>query len=402
VFILYKTAVIIMKVLVLGGYGAVGTAICGDLAVAPQISEVVCAGRNIDKARRLAQKLKSDKVTPKKVDASDPNELAGSLKEVDIVINSSLPQYNIKVMETALKNGVHYIDNAVYEVVDSKLKFDDAFRDAGLTGLLNLGEDPGLANIFARYAADRMDRVDEIRVRDGETCESEKYPFLATFSPEVFLGGEIFLEPLIFENGAFKHLPPFSGEEVYNFPDPVGPLTVYCTDHEETETLPRFIKKGVKYVDFKLAFSPETVELLKTLNELGLMSQKPIDVKGDKVSPLDVFISLIPTPAEIGGKVEGYACILTDVRGEREGAKIHHIVYTFMSHREADRRLGVTATAYLTGIPAAVGAAMLADGTIKKRGVYPPEVLEPEPFLSRIRQKDIEIYEKVTREKRLT
>jgi saccharopine dehydrogenase-like NADP-dependent oxidoreductase len=61
----------------------------------------------------------------------------------------------------------------------------------------------------------------------------------------------------------------------------------------------------------------------------------------------------------------------------------------------------VTATAYLTGIPAAVGAAMLADGTIKERGVYPPEVLEPESFLSRIRQKDIEIYEKVTREKRL-
>ncbi len=209
------------------------------------------------------------------------------------------------------------------------------------------------------------------------------------------------MQPLIFENGAFKHLPPFSGEEVYNFPDPVGPLTVYCTDHEETETLPRFIKKGVKYVDFKLAFSPETVELLKTLNELGLMSSEPIQVKGAKVSPLDVFISLIPTPAEIGGKVDGYACILTDVRGEKEGDKIHHVVYAFMSHKEAYRRLGVTATAYLTGIPAAVGAAMLADGAIKKRGVYPPEVLEPEPFLTRIRRKDIEIYEKVTREKRL-
>jgi len=187
----------------------------------------------------------------------------------------------------------------VYDKVDYKLDFDDAYRKAGLTGLLNLGEDPGLSNIFARYAADRMDRVDEIRIRDGETCESEKYTFMATFSPEVFLGGEIFLKPLIFEDGAFKHLPPFSGEEVYNFPDPVGPLTVYCTDHEETETLPKFIKKGVTYADFKLAFSPETVELLKTLNELGMMSMKPINVKGAKVAPLDVFISLIPTPAEI-------------------------------------------------------------------------------------------------------
>lgn len=390
-----------MKVLVLGGYGAVGTAICGDLAGIPHISEIVCAGRNMDKARRLVQKLKSDKVTAGKVDASDSDELMRTLKEVDIVVNSSLPEFNLKVMEAALKNGVHYIDNAVYEKVDHKLKFDKAYRDAGLTGLLNLGEDPGLSNIFARYAADRMDRVHEIRIRDGETCETEKYPFVATFSPEVFLGGEIFLEPLIFENGAFKHLPPFSGEEVYNFPDPVGPLTLYCTDHEETETLPRFIKKGVQYVDFKLAFSPETANLLKTLNELGLMSKKPIDVKGAKVSPLDVFISLIPTPAEIGGKVEGYACILADVRGEKDSDKIHLIMYTYLSHKEAYRRLGVTATAYLTGIPAAVGAEMLADGTIEKRGVYPPEVLEPEPFLARIRQRDITIYETATREKRL-
>ena len=161
------------------------------------------------------------------------------------------------------------------------------------------------------------------------------------------------------------------------------------------------MKKGVRYVAFKLAFSPKTVALLKTLNDLGLMSQDPVDVKGVKVSPLDVFISLIPTPAAIGGKVDGYACILADVRGEKEGAKIHYVVYSYISHKEAHRRLGVTATAYLTGIPAAVGAVMLAEGSIKKRGVYPPEVLEPDPFLARIRQRDIAIYEKVTTEKRL-
>lgn len=391
-----------MKVMVLGGYGAVGTAICGDLAKSPPISEVICAGRNIDKAKQLAQKLKSVKVKPKKVDASNSDELMKALEGVDIVISSAIPKYNVAVMKAALKKGTHYIDNAVYTTVDEKLAFDDAFKDAGLTGLLNLGEDPGLANIFARYAADRMDRVDEIRIRDGETCESKDYKFMATFSPEVFLGGEIFNKPLIFENGEFKHLPVFSGEEVYNFPEPVGPLYVYCTDHEEPETLPRFIKKGVKYADFKLAFSPESVAFLKTLNDLGLMSQKPINVKGTKVVPLDVFISLIPTPVEIGGKVKGYACILADVRGEKGNEKINYIVYTYLSHSDAYKKLGVTATAYLTGIPAAVGAEMLAAGSIKRRGVFPPEVLDPEPFLARIRQRDIPIYEKVTVEKRLT
>jgi saccharopine dehydrogenase (NAD+, L-lysine-forming) len=390
-----------MKVLVLGA-GAVGTVICGDLVNAPRISEIVCADINIDRAKQLAKNLKSDKVTPKKVDANNSDQLTKALKEVDIVANVALPTFNLKVMDAALKNGAHYIDNAVYESVNNELAFDDAYKDAGLTALLNLGEDPGLSNIFARYAADRMDRVNEIRIRDGETCESEKYSFIATFSPQVFLGGEIFFKPLIFENGKFKNLPPFSGEEVYNFPEPMGPLHVYCTDHEEVETLPRFIKKGVKYSDFKLAFSPEIVALLKTLNELGLMSQEPIDVKGVKVSPLDVFISLIPTPVEIGGKVKGYACILADVKGEKGDEKMNYIVYTFMSHSEAYKKLGVTATAYLTGIPAAVGAEMLADGGIKRRGVFPPEVLDPEPFLARIRKRGIPIYEKVTVEKRLT
>ncbi|UCE43457.1 MAG: hypothetical protein JSV57_03570, partial [Candidatus Bathyarchaeota archaeon] len=205
-----------------------------------------------------------------------------------------------------------------------------------------------------------------------------------------------FFEPLIFENGEFKHLPPFSGREVYEFPDPIGSVTVYCTDHEEVETLPRFIKKGVKYTDFKLAFSPETVELLQTLNQIGLMSSKPVDVRGVEVSPLDVFITLIPTPSEIAGKVKGYACILADVRGEKAGERIHHLVYTFMSHEDAYKKLGVTATAYLTGIPASVGAAMLAEGKIKRRGVFPPEVLKPEPFIQEIGKKGIITHEKRT------
>jgi len=390
-----------MNVLVLG-VGAVGTAICGDLVKSSAISEVVCADININRAKQLTEKLKSDKATPKKVDASNFDELMKAFKDVDIVVNVALPKFNLKVMEASLKNGAHYIDNAVENWVDDELAFDNAFKDAGLTGLLNLGEDPGLSNIFARYAADRMDRVDEIRIRDGETCESKDYKFMATFSPHVFLGGEIFFGPLIFENGEFKTLPPFAGEEVYNFPEPVGPLHVYGTAHEEVETLPKFIKKGVQYTDFKLAFSPETVELLKTLNDLGMMGKKPINVKGVKVAPLDVFISLIPTPSELHGKVEGYACILADVRGEKGAEKIHCMVYTFMSHSEAYKRLGVTATAYLTGMPAAVGAEMLADGGIKKRGVYPPEVLDSELFLARIRKRGIPIYEKVTVEKRLT
>jgi len=385
-----------LRILLLG-VGAVGTVTATHLVKSPDVSEVVLGDIASDRAKQLANRLKSKKVSPIRVDAGDRKDLINSMKNIDVVINSALPRYNLLIMDVALKNNVHYIDLASdipYDSVRNQLKLSDAWKDANLTAIMGLGCDPGISNLLARYLADKMDCVDEIRVRDGDNAVSKEFAFPCLFSPDVLID-EVFNKPEIYREGSLRRLSPLSGEEVYRFPDPLGSLTVYYVDHEEPETLAKFINKGIRYADFKLALSPQTVEMLKVLKQLNLTSKKPIEVKGLKIAPKDVLLSLLPKPADLAGKVEGSSCIVVDVRGEKAGKKVRALAYTFMNHQEAFRKHGVTATSYLTGTPPAIGAVMLVKGDIKIRGVIPPECLEPQPLLTEIKKRGIKINEKV-------
>lgn len=385
-----------LRILLLG-VGAVGTVTANHLVNSPEVSEVVLGDIALDRAKKLENRLNSDKVSALRVNAGNREDLTKALKKIDVVINAALPRYNLLIMDVALKNKVYYIDLASdipFDAVRSQLRLSGAWKAANLTAIMGLGADPGMSNIFARYLADKMDRVDEIRVRDGDTAVSKEFAFPCLFSPDVLID-EVLNPPQIYKDGSFLRLLPLSGEEVYPFPDPVGSLTVYYVDHEEPETLPQLINKGIRYADFKLALSPQTVEMLKILKQLNLTSKELIEVKGFKIAPKDVLLSLLPKPADLAGKVEGFSCIAVEIRGKKAGKKTQALAYTFMSHREAYEKYGVTATAYLTGTPPAIGAVMLARGDIKIRGVIPPECLEPQPFLTEIMKKGIKVNETV-------
>ncbi|MGD8506988.1 MAG: saccharopine dehydrogenase C-terminal domain-containing protein, partial [Candidatus Bathyarchaeota archaeon] len=355
--------------------------------------ELILGDIALERAKTLRNQLKSSKVSVVQTNASDEKSLTSALGKIDVIVNATLPRFNLTVMDAALKSNVHYIDLASWTTVKMQLDLDSAWKDAGLTAILGLGEDPGISNVFARYVADKLDSVEKIRVRDGETVVSEDFPFACLFSPAVFLE-EMFERPDVYENGAMHRVEPLTGEELYEFPEPVGPLTVYHVSHEETETLPLFIDKGLRYVDFKLALSPETVQTLKILKQIGLLSDKPLNIKGKEISPKEMMIALFPKPVDLPGKVDGYASILVDAKGEKDGEKVRHIVYTFMSHREAYEKYGATATSYLTGTPPAIGAMMIAKNEIKMRGVISPECLEPKPFMDKLNQKGIKTNEK--------
>jgi len=385
-----------LRILLLG-VGAVGTVTATHLVDHQEVSEVVLGDIALDRAKQLANRLKSDKLSPLQVDAGDRKDLINAMKKMDVVINAALPKYNLLIMDVALKNKVHYIDLASdipFDAVRNQLRLSDKWKAANLTAIMGLGADPGMSNIFARYLADKMDRADEIRIRDGDTAVSKEFAFPCLFSPDVLID-EVLNPPEIYKDGSLLRLSPLSGEEVYPFPDPVGSLTVYYVDHEEPETLPQFIDKGIRYADFKLALSPQTVDMLKILKQLNFTSKEPIKVKGLKIAPKDVLLSLLPKPVDLAGKVEGFSCIAVEIRGEKDGKKVRALAYAFMSHREAYEKYGVTATAYLTGTPPAIGAVMLAKGDIKIRGVIPPECLEPKPFLAEIEKKGIRVNETV-------
>lgn len=364
------------------GVGSVGSVIAQYLQQDSSISSLTLADKDVSRARDIAARRGKTKVTAVKLDASNPRELERLVNGKGIVVNSGHPMLNEPLMQLSKKLGVAYVDLASSSMKD-QLAQNAEFRRANTLGVVGMGEDPGLSNIYARYAADRLTKVEKIKVRDGEFSVSKLRGFVPLFSPEVFFG-EVLMDAIIFSDGRVKHLPPMSEKEVYDFPPPMGRQTVYALEHEEVQTLPYYIKKGVSYVDFKLALSDEFVGNINLLKELGLLSTKPVNVKGAHVRPFDVFVATLPIPVSVASALSGHAGISVEVSGTSHGKGTKYTLSTQMSHEEAYKRFRSNATSFLTGIVPAVFVSTFAKGKIKQKGVVPAEMLDADLMLGEL------------------
>jgi saccharopine dehydrogenase (NAD+, L-lysine-forming) len=391
-----------MKICIIGA-GVQGSTIAFFLTKNPEVSQIVCSDVSLDRVQRLAKKLRSNKISTEKVDAANVDELLKVTKGADVVINATLPRYNLKIMDAALKSSAHYVDFAsdapVKVSVLRALELTPKWKDAGLTAVINQAG-PFVMDVLVRYAADRLDKVDSIRLRFGWKVIPERKGVIPVWeprwSPEVALE-EWAPDPIIFEKGKYKEVPRFSGIEDYVFPEPVGPITLSFIEYEPVFTLPRFIGKGVKYVDCKITLD----FLVATLIKMGFANDKPIDVKSVKVAPKDVLLAMVPPPVETKDKVETgeidfLGCYLAEVNGEKANEKITYTMYRSLRGSEVYRKFGAVWSD--VAIPAVVTATMLAKGEIKIKGVIPPEGLEPKPFLARLAEKGVTFQERVTRE----
>jgi len=392
-----------MKISIIGS-GVQGSTIAFFLTKDREVSQIVCSDVSLDRAQRLAKKLGSDKISAKKVDAANVDELLNVTKGADVVINATLPKYNLKIMDAALKSKAHYVDFAAETPVKTsvlrELELSPKWKDAGLTAVINQGG-PFVMDVLVRYAADRLDKVDSIRLRFGWKIIPERKDVIPVWeprwSPEVALE-EWAPEPIIYENGKFKEVPQFSGVEDYVFPE-VGPVTLSFIEYEPVFTLPRFIGKGVRYVDCKITLD----FLVATLIKMGFADDKPVEVKGGKVSPKDVLLAMVPPPVETRdrvetGEIDFLGCYLAEVNGEVAGEKITYTMYRSLKGSEVYRKFGAVWSD--VAIPAVVTATMLAKGEIKIKGVVPPEGLEPKSFLAKLAERGITFQERVTREVR--
>jgi saccharopine dehydrogenase (NAD+, L-lysine-forming) len=397
-----------MKICVIGA-GAQGSVIAKILAEDPEIDMVVLADISAGLLQRVAKKIDSSKLTTERVDAGNPDDLARVLKGSDVAVNATLPNYNLPIFHSALKNGANYIDFAedwpLRERFLEQLETSDKWKKAGLTAVKHQGITPGVTNVLARYAADRLDKVDEIRIKTAWRDPSEEKEMVPTWSPGWSVETAILewtADPIVYENGEYKRYQPFSGFETHAFPEPVGPATVCWVEHEEIVTLPNFIGKGLKYVDIKM--SPDIIAGI--LINIGLAGTEPIEVKGAKVKPLDVLLKLtkpaIEQIEELNKTLEAQAaemvsCLAVQVKGEKAGQKVEEYVYTITSEsdtREWLRKYGTTNG--WVPIPAVATAKMLAKGEIKVKGVIAPECLEPEPFLHKLIEMRLGTFQEIT------
>jgi saccharopine dehydrogenase-like NADP-dependent oxidoreductase len=385
------------------GCGAQGKVISTYLYRSRETERILLADVNVETCRLHATRVKSEKLSAYALDAGNIDAVAKLAEGTDIIVNAVPPKFNLPLMDAALKSGTHYVDLAFgppYDMFDKQMQKNRAFTESNLTALTCTGSSPGIVNVIAAHAADELDTVQSIRLRIGDVMLS-KEP-ISTWSPETMLG-DMAEEPIVFENGEYKRVPPFSGEEVFDFPEPVGAQPTFMHVHEEAITLPRFIRKGITYLDVKLG-TPD-MPMIKSLVDLGLCGTNPIDVDGCKVIPRHLLLRLFPptpTPEEIQRKLEAgtitdaHQTYVVKIVGGKEG-RIVSYTYTVIapSLRQVQEKMsGATHESFLTGTSAAVFTEMLGEGRIRTKGVIAPECLDREArleYLSRIAKLNVQV-----------
>ncbi len=392
------------------GIGGVGSVIGQKLHEYDCFDKIVLADLDPVFAHQLAARTAKNRYVVVQANAMDTAALAALMKEhkVSVTCNACVCQTNYSVLEACLRAGSHYLDMAadIYSAPGVKRpgknsfeaeieKFNDAYLEQGLAGILCMGMDPGAVNVFARWAMDRLDTASSIRVLDADNAEVKGYRFAVLFSPETFFE-ELGAVPYYVKDGRVVSGKPLETEvEWVRFPEPIGLQKTYAVAHEEGVSLgiyPPFVEKGVRYSVFKYSISDKVLHISKSLQLLNLDTWKKVKVDGVEVSPVRVASANLPKPAQLGATVDGYSCVGTEVRGTKDRKRVEYFVYTMDSHRDTYERYGYSLTLVQTGIPPAVTAKLLVTGKIPERGVMMPEALDPEELMNNFTREGLPIF----------
>jgi len=388
-----------LKIVVLGGTGLTGRCAVRDLAESPRVSEVVLAGRRLNKAQKIAEEINNKKISIAQFDASKFDTVVKAIKGSSVAINAVQYYYNIDIMKASLEANAHYLDlGGLFHTTLKQMELSEKFKKAGLTAILGIGECPGITNVMARHAVDRLESVESILVRDTWVDFTEGGPpFVVTWSLST-LFDEMTMPAIIFENGQYKEVPPLSGKETMTFPDPFGTQDQYRTIHSEAATFPKsFQEKGIKNVNWKEG-GPGFLDI-KMFVDAGLAGEEPMNVKGMKISPRQFMLSLL-NARDLMGPPKGVTPDDWEVTriiaiGKKKGDKVS---YTMDSIFRSNKEWRATAGEVAVGVPASIAAQMLARGEIDMKGAIPPEVcIEPKLFVSELAKRNIKIHETVKR-----
>jgi len=265
-----------------------------DLVESPDVTQVAICGRSLEKARSFAKDLRDSKAHPIQVDITDKNRLGDVIKDFDVVINASWYEHNLKVMQIAINSGVSYVDlGGLYHMTIEQLRLNEEAREMDVTCLLGMGSTPGTMNVMAAYAAGKLDTIQEVRLRSGYSILGNKpETFQMPYSLRTVL--DEFTKPApILREGKITTVPPISTREKFVLPDPVGGIEGYFTIHSELATLPANLNKGIKEMNFIVAYEPEFTKAVSAILKLGLADRKEIEVGDRRISPFEVTSTLI-------------------------------------------------------------------------------------------------------------
>ncbi len=382
------------KILLIGAGGVASVAAHKCCQNSEVFNELCIASRTLSKCDAIKASIEkkgtSTKITTARLDADNTKEVIAIIEKFnpDVVLNLALPYQDLTIMEACLKTGKNYVDTANYEPKDTakfeykwQWEFNDRFEKAGITALLGSGFDPGVTGVFSAYAMKHyFDEINYLDILDANAGD-HGYPFATNFNPEINIR-EVTAKGSYFENGKFIETEPMEIKRVYDFPE-IGKKDMYLLHHEEIESLAKNIK-GIKRIRFFMTFSERYLTHLKVLENVGMTSIEPIDFEGKKIVPLQFLKAVLPDPASLGPRTKGktnIGCIFT---GKKDGKNINYYVYNVCDHQECYKEVGSQAISYTTGVPAMIGAMMLATKTWNKPGVHNIEEFNPDPFMENL------------------
>ena len=375
-----------MKVLVVGT-GGVGAAAAAVAQKRDFFERMTFADLDPARPQALVDRLGDERFAAAQVDASDQASVAALAREHDTVLNATDPRFNMPIFEAAFEARCTYLDMAMSlsepGLLLGKLQLDqhERWADAGLLALVGIGVEPGLSDVFARYAADHLfAEIDEVAVRDGANLEVEGYEFAPTFSIWTTIE-ECLNPPLVWERDrGWYTTEPFSEPEVFDFPEGIGPLECVNVEHEEVVLVPRWI--DCRRVTFKYGLGEEFIDVLKTLHKLGLDSKERIRVGNVEVAPRDVLAAALPDPATLGERMHGTTCAGAFVTGTgKDGEPRATYLYHVTDNEHAMREYGSQAVVLQTALNPVVALELLATGSWSGAGVLGPEAFDAVPFL---------------------
>jgi saccharopine dehydrogenase (NAD+, L-lysine-forming) len=391
-----------MRILLVGA-GGVGSAVVPIAARRTFFETMVVADYDRARADRAVAQVDDPRFVADQVDASNAESVAELARrhQVTHVLNAVDPRFVLPIFNGTFAAGADYLDMAMslsfphptdpyhqtgVKLGDEQFAVAGEWESSGRLALVGVGVEPGLSDIFARYAADELfNEIDEVGVRDGANLEVDGFDFAPSFSIWTTIE-ECLNPPVIWEKdkGWFT-TPPFSEPEVFEFPEGIGPVECVNVEHEEVLLVPRWV--DCKRATFKYGLGEEFIDVLKVIHKLGLDRTQKVTVGDAEVSPRDVVAALLPDPATLGDRMTGKTCAGTWVTGTGKDGKPRQVyLYHVVDNEWTMKEYGSQAVVWQTAINPVVALELLADGTWSGAGVLGPEAFAPKPFLDKLEE----------------
>jgi saccharopine dehydrogenase (NAD+, L-lysine forming) len=389
-----------MRILLVGA-GGVGSAFAAIAARRDFFEAIVIADYAEASALRAAEV--DERYVGAQVDASSSDSVAALCREHRIthVMNAVDPRFVMPIFEGSAAAGAHYLDMAMslstphpdapyaktgVKLGDEQFAVASAWESAGRLALVGIGVEPGLSDVFARYAADHLfSEIDELGTRDGANLTVDGHDFAPSFSIWTTIE-ECLNPPVVYEkaraevDGGWYTTPPFSEPEVFDFPEGIGPVECVNVEHEEVLLMPRWV--DCKRATFKYGLGDEFIEVLKVLHKVGLDRTDKVRVGGVEVSPRDVVAACLPNPAELGPLMRGKTCAGLWVTGTgKDGRPRSTYLYHVVDNEWSMREYGHQCVVWQTAVNPVVALELLSRGTWSGAGVLGPEAFDAVPFL---------------------